>query len=409
MIDAMSTSFTPNRKVLYVDDEANLLTSFQSLMRRERVQVSVLQQSDQIEKVLLEQGPFAVVFSDQRMPGMDGVAVLETVSRIHPATIRILITGHADYADTVRAINQGGLSHFIAKPWRDDALRKLVAEVITRYNLAEENKFLLGELQNANTQLKDLLEGTLVGAIHILSDILTYLNPAAAAQVDRVRKLGLAYLNISPGISEQERWEIERALDLFNLGMALLPSWLQTSLNKGNAALHADSPILQKHHLVAAGLLKDIPRLEGVARIIALQAKNFDGSGEPANDPVQGKDIPLGARLLHILIDLDKAQVEKGQGRLALERMATQPAKYDVEIIARMVGAQSRPSQQTEQLLPLHDLRPGMILLDDIITENGQLLLKADFVLTDVALKILRQWHMNDPIVHKFRVKTTTY
>ncbi len=409
MIDPMSTSFTPNRKVLYVDDEANLLTSFQSLMRRERVQVSVLQQSDQIEKVLLEQGPFAVVFSDQRMPGMDGVAVLETVSRIHPTTIRILITGHADYADTVRAINVGGISHFIAKPWRDDALRKLVAEVITRYNLAEENKFLLGELQNANAQLKDLLEGTLVGAIHILSDILAYLNPAAAAQVDRVRKLGLAYLNISPGISAEERWEIERALDLFNLGMALLPSWLQTSLSKGNAVLHADIPILQKHHLVAAGLLKDIPRLEGVARIIALQTKNFDGSGEPANDPVQGKDIPLGARLLHILIDLDKAQVEKGLGRLALERMALQTAKYDVEIIARMVGAQSRPSHQTEQLLPLHDLRPGMILLDDIITENGQLLLKADFVLTEVALKILRQWHMNDPIVHKFRVKTTAY
>ncbi len=405
----MSTPFTPNRKVLYVDDEANLLTSFMSLMRKERVQVSVLQQSERIESVLQEQGPFAVVFSDQRMPVMDGVAVLETVMRLHPATIRVLITGHADYADTVRAINLGGISHFISKPWKDDALRKLVGDCIQRYNMAEENKYLFGELQQANAHLKELLEGTVVGAVHILSDILTYLNPAAAAQVDRVRKLGLAYLNMTPELRGQERWEIERALDLFNLGMALLPSWLQASLNKGNAALHADSPVLQKQHLVAAGLLKDIPRLEGVARIIALQTKNFDGTGEPANENICGKDIPLGARLLHILIDLDKAQIEKGHGRLALERMATQPAKYDVDIIARMVGAQSRPVNQSEQLLPLHELRPGMILLDDIITETGQLLLKADFVLTDVALKILRQWHMNDPIVHKFRVKAAAY
>ncbi len=405
----MTAPFTPNRKVLYVDDEANLLTSFVSLMRKERVQVSVLQQSEQIERVLQEQGPFAVVFSDQRMPVMDGVAVLETVTRIHPATIRVLITGHADYADTVRAINLGGISHFIPKPWKDDALRKLVADCISRYNMAEENKYLFGELQEANAHLKELLDGTIVGAVHILSDILTYLNPAAAAQVDRVRKLGLAYLNMTPEIKGQERWEIERALDLFNLGMALLPSWLQTSLNKGNAALHADSPILLKQHLVAAGLLRDIPRMEGVARIIALQTKNFDGTGEPANDPTNGKEIPLGARLLRILIDLDKAQVEKGQGRLALERMATQPAKYDVDLIARMVGAQSRPTDQSEQLLPLHDLRPGMVLLDDIITETGQLLLKADFVLTEVALKILRQWHMNDPIIHKFRVKAAAY
>lgn len=402
-----SASFTPNRKVLYVDDEANLLSSFASLLRKERVQVSVLQQSEQIEKVLAEQGPFAVVFSDQRMPGMDGVAVLETVARVHPSTIRVLITGHADYADTVRAINQGGISHFIPKPWKDDALRKLVAENIARYNMKEENAFLFNQVQQANKHLKELLEGTVVGTVQILSDILAYLNPAAASQVDRVRKLGLAYLQMSPEINGHERWEIERALDLFNLGMALLPSWLQTSLNKGNAALHADSPILQKQHIVAAGLLKDIPRFAGVARIIALQAKNYDGTGEPANDPVSGKDIPLGARLLHILIDLDKAQVEKAQGRLALERMAAQTSKYDSDLISRMMSAQQAPTQQNEQLLSLSELRPGMVLLDDIVTETGQLLIKADFVLTDVALRILRQWHMNDPITHKFRVQAS--
>ena len=80
--------FVPNTKVLYVDDEANLLASFSSLMRREGYRIHTLSDSTAIKGELEKEGPFALVISDQRMPGLDGVAVLKMVRETHPETIR---------------------------------------------------------------------------------------------------------------------------------------------------------------------------------------------------------------------------------------------------------------------------------------------------------------------------------
>ncbi|MBX2991638.1 MAG: response regulator [Bacteroidetes bacterium] len=402
MTESTTTSFTPNRKVLYVDDEAHLLSSFASLLKKKRVETLVLQDSQKIESVLFEHGPFAAVFSDQRMPVVDGVAVLEKVARFHPDTIRILVTGYADYADTIRAINVGGISHFIAKPWKDDELRKLVGDTISRFNLAKENAFLLDEIKRANADLQELLDGTVTGTVQILRDMLTYGHPSASSQVERIRKLGLAFLEMSPDISALEQWEIRQALNLFNFGLALLPP---SPAKRETTPL---TPEARNHTTVAAELLKDIPRFEGVARIVLLQHKNFDGTGSPANVAVAGKTIPLGSRLLRILLDLDVALIARKNGRSALETMSHLPSKYDTDIIARMLGV--APSYQDSELpqettCNVHEFRPGMVVLEDIVTQSGKLLLKSGFSLTETSLKILLQWHNGDPVSGEFRVR----
>lgn len=62
-------TYVYNKKILYVDDESHLLSSFKSLLWREQVQVHTLVDSSSIDSVLEREGPFAVVISDQRMPG----------------------------------------------------------------------------------------------------------------------------------------------------------------------------------------------------------------------------------------------------------------------------------------------------------------------------------------------------
>ena len=155
-----------NTRVLYVDDEQPLLTVFGLLLRKEGVEVHTLQDPTQIDAMLDAHGPFAIVLSDQRMPGMDGVKVLEAVAHRHPATVRVMVTGFVDHADTTRAINVAGIASYIAKPWNDAQLRKLIHESVDRFNLTEEKAFVAHQLESSHESLAALLMQATNGELH---------------------------------------------------------------------------------------------------------------------------------------------------------------------------------------------------------------------------------------------------
>ena len=75
-------NFIENRKILYVDDESELLNAFADLLHKENFEVCTLQDSKAIGETLDKDGPFAIVLSDQRMPGYDGVKVLELTNMV---------------------------------------------------------------------------------------------------------------------------------------------------------------------------------------------------------------------------------------------------------------------------------------------------------------------------------------
>jgi two-component sensor histidine kinase len=153
------TEYERNRKILYVDDEKGLLAAFISLLRKEDIETHVLHDSTRIQQVLEDTGPFAVVFSDQRMPVMDGVGVLEVVARLHPSTLRVMMSGFTDFQDLARAVNVAGLTSFIPKPWKDDELIRFARDCIERFNIAEEKARLRRLLGDSYRNLQLLLEG----------------------------------------------------------------------------------------------------------------------------------------------------------------------------------------------------------------------------------------------------------
>jgi two-component system, OmpR family, phosphate regulon response regulator PhoB len=80
----------------------------------------------------------ALVLADHRLPGESGVDFLVELHE-HEADVevrKVLVTGQADQQDTIRAVNEAGLHHYVAKPWDTDALRDLVREQLTEYVLA---------------------------------------------------------------------------------------------------------------------------------------------------------------------------------------------------------------------------------------------------------------------------------
>lgn len=398
-------TYTPNKKVLYVDDEENLLSSFTSLMRREGYHIQTLSDSQSIGFILEREGPFALVISDQRMPGLDGVGVLKKVREMHPETIRMLLTGFASQDDTQRAINESGIARYMNKPWDDEALRQLVRECVDQFNLGTENKFLAAQLALQNAALSELLDGTIGQSVRLLSNLLFYINPGAANQTERIRKLGKVLLEMMPGVTPEERWDIERALDLFNIGIVMLPPLVQVSLNKDGLHTIDRFPIAANHFILAADLIKDIPQFDRVAAIIRYQAKNFDGTGRPETDRIEGLNIPLGARMLHVLLDLEKLSTANFRGKDVLRGMLKRKGIYDADIIDIMLhGSVTQKSTKKEEMVLLVHVAAGMVLGEDIKTQMGMVLLQKNTVLTEASVKILQSWHGYDRIIEPIKV-----
>ena len=90
-----------------------------------------------IDEILADGDVVALLLADHRLPGETGVDFLvSTMDDDRMASARrVLITGQADHADTIRAINVGGLDHYIAKPWDPGELHDVVREQLTNYVL----------------------------------------------------------------------------------------------------------------------------------------------------------------------------------------------------------------------------------------------------------------------------------
>lgn len=90
-----------------------------------------------VEEAMAVGDSVALVIADHRLPGMQGTDLLIELHR-NPATQsarKVLLTGQAGHEDTIRAINEAGLDHYVSKPWTADQLHAVVREQLTDYVL----------------------------------------------------------------------------------------------------------------------------------------------------------------------------------------------------------------------------------------------------------------------------------
>lgn len=115
--------------LLCVDDEPLILNSIERLFEDDFEVVKGTSGAQALQQ--LKQQQIDVLISDQRMPGMTGVELLEQAKTISPATMRILLTGYADLGAVRAAVNAGEVFRYLTKPWSNTVLRETV-----RYALA---------------------------------------------------------------------------------------------------------------------------------------------------------------------------------------------------------------------------------------------------------------------------------
>ena len=108
-------------RILFVDDDENILAAYKRRLRKE-FEVHIAISGDEGLLALRENGPYAVVISDMRMPGMDGFAFLSEVHKCSPASACIMLSGHADLQASLKAINEGHIFRFLTKPCKINIL-----------------------------------------------------------------------------------------------------------------------------------------------------------------------------------------------------------------------------------------------------------------------------------------------
>jgi len=150
--------------VLYVDDERDNLRIFELTFRRDFTVLTASSAQEGLE--LLSQHPVAVVLSDQRMPGIEGVEFLRRVRELDSRALRILVTAYGDAKILSEAINDGNIYRYVAKPWEPDDLRLTVQRAIEAYALEAERATLLKELMILNRLSRTIHRDIDCGRLH---------------------------------------------------------------------------------------------------------------------------------------------------------------------------------------------------------------------------------------------------
>ena len=145
-------------KILCVDDEKNVLRALQRLFMDEDYEIFTADSGEEGIQICEDEPGIQLVISDYRMPGMDGVDFFKIVNSRWPETIRIVLSGYADTASVVGAINEGQIYKFIAKPWNDEELKVTIGNALEVFFLHQKNKQLHEELLSSNEKLKHLNE-----------------------------------------------------------------------------------------------------------------------------------------------------------------------------------------------------------------------------------------------------------
>lgn len=368
-----------NQKILFVDDEQNVLQAYQRSLRKDFQIDTALGGADGLVAVA-RHGPYAAIISDMRMPGMDGVEFLAKVKELAPESVRIMLTGNADQQTAIEAVNEGNIFRFLNKPCPPETLAKTLVAALHQHRLVMAEK--------------ELLNKTLNGCIQVLTDILSLVNPTAFGRAARVRRL---VKQIANTLRLEHAWQVEIAAMLSQLGCITVPQETLWRVYR-NQPLSADEiRMMQAHPQIGHDLLSHVPRLEQVAEIIAYQNKLFNGGGYP-NDKRCGDEIPVGARILKLALDFDKLAESCVGNFEALKEIQSRLSYgwYDPKLVEALEAALLNEINYETMQVKISELTPDMILAEDIISLKGMLLItKGQEVRNSLCLRLQNFYEAN--------------
>ncbi len=429
----MTASSLQISQVLLVDDEENIVKSISRLLLDdEDLLVHTASSGEEGLEVLRANPGIALILSDQRMPGMSGAEFLEKSRQISPDTVRMVLTGYADINATMDAINKGGASRYISKPWDDGMLVQTIRDGVRQFTLQQENRRLTElvqkqnlELQEWNTNLKQKVldhTGTIRKQNEELSDknlrikrsfseiigvFSRLVELTGRRQQNHAHNVAEISIGIAKdlGLSEKEVEQIQTAALLHDIGEIGIPDSI---LGMKLPMMSSEERRIYLQHAVRGQTAIDaVEEMREVGRIVRHHHEHFDGKGYP--DGVAGDGIPVGARIIAIADFIDREMSDQS-GEVALDSALTkaqgqQGKQLDPTLIkharryARYLYFTIGNSQRegVEREYQPNELTTGLELTRNIVSGTGMLLLGQGTILDLHMIDSIRHFYKNDP------------
>jgi response regulator RpfG family c-di-GMP phosphodiesterase len=418
-------------KVLLVDDEENILRSLKRLLMEEEIEVLTATSGDKALAALEGYKDIGLIISDQRMPGLTGVDFLEQAKKIRPQAIRILLTGYSDINAAVDAINRGGASKYLTKPWKDEEIIMNVREACRTYVLMEKNKRLSAivqqqneelnrwtqeleimvqehtmELSRQNDELKKLntrQKGNFNSIISSLSALIELRDKDVRNHSRNVAEIS-SKIAVAMGLPKDEVEIILVASLLHDIGkIGLADSLIMKEINELTPEGWKEFCL---HPVRGQAAIDSIEDLREAGILIRHHHETYDGTGFP--DGLHGDDIPMGARIMAMADFFDRSM-----GRVfsvtAIDQtlLATQEElekKFDPRIfpylqkpVTDLYKRLLASAKNVEREFEVIDLKEGMMLSRDVKSGTGLLLLSKGVRLDGSAIEAIKRYYRIDP------------
>lgn len=415
--------------VLCVDDDKTILLLLDRLLTTQGYRVLAATSAAEGLKLMAEH-PVALVISDLRMPEMNGIEFLGQVKVQWPQTVRILLTGKGDVADTVAAINEGEVYRYIAKPFSKNDLLLNVRDAVNYHALAVEKTRLERLTREQNLQLlamnaeleervearteelrkehnrvlvaNEKLKAGFAVSVKVFAQLIDI---GEARYTGHSHRVALIARRIAAklGLERNQTQDIFISALLHDIGLLGLEPAIRS---KAVCELTPKELVQYKQHPArGAMVLMAVPELRMAGRLVRAHHERLDGLGYP--DGLAGLDIPLGARILAVANDYDELQTgemtheffDKEQARDFIQEWSAR--RYDsmvVEAFCTLFASGELHLEEVDNLtirelaLTPEQIEPGMVLSRDLVSQDGLFLLAEQYVLDDEWIGMIREF-----------------
>lgn len=267
--------------VLFVDDEPDIVATLYRYFRKNYHCIRAHGGAQAID--IINKQSIDLLLCDQRMPEVTGDEVLAHAYKVQPNSIRMLLTGYADFESLVKSVNDGKMYRYIAKPWDPEELKITLQQALETLQLRRDL-----------VVAKQQIESSYHNAINMLCVASEGKDEDTASHIQRVCHYTKA-LALLCGYSETEAKHMGQMSILHDIGKLFVPDEI---LKKKGPLTDVEWVVMKKHPEFGAKILGDHNFYQQAKEISLGHHENYDGSGYP--EGLQGEHIPMTAKIVKL-------------------------------------------------------------------------------------------------------------